>query len=131
MGAVRDARPLYQAADGFVLCSRQEGMPVTLLEAMAAGRPCVVTDVGGVQEASDRGRAARVVPPEDPRAFAEAVAALDRDQEAAALLTERAVMTALGRFGEPRMVDAYEVIYERALRLAHEAGATGLTSVAT
>jgi len=128
-GAVPDARPLYFAADAFALCSRMEGMPVTLLEAMAAGLPSVVSDVGGVAEASDGGRAARVVPAGDPAAFAEAVTALERDREGARTLAERGARRALERFGEDRMVEAYEVLYERALRLAHQAGA-GATPVA-
>jgi glycosyltransferase involved in cell wall biosynthesis len=129
-GAAPDARSLYHAADGFALCSRQEGMPVTLLEAMAAGLPSVVTDVGGVEEASDRGRAARVVPAEDPRAFAVSVAALERDREGARALADRGMHRATERFGEERMVDAYEAIYERALRLAQQAGAQGSAPVA-
>jgi glycosyltransferase involved in cell wall biosynthesis len=129
-GASRDARTLYQAADGFVLCSRKEGMPVTLLEAMAAGLPCVVTDVGGVPLASDRGQAARVVPAEDARAFADQVAALEHDRDAARALGARAARRVAERFSEERMVDGYEAIYERALRLAHPVGAPSSTSVA-
>jgi glycosyltransferase involved in cell wall biosynthesis len=129
VGAVPDARPLYFAADAFALCSRMEGMPVTLLEAMAAGLPSVVSDVGGVAEATDGGRAARVVPAGDPSAFAEAVSALDRDREGARALAERGARRVRERFSEDRMVDAYEVLYERALRLAHQAGA-GATPVA-
>jgi glycosyltransferase involved in cell wall biosynthesis len=129
-GQARDARALYPAADGFVLCSRKEGMPVTLLEAMAAGLPCVVTDVGGVQQVTERGQVARVVPAEDARAFADAVAALERDRDTARTLAERGMRRATERFGEERMVDAYEAIYERALRLAHQAGAQGSAPVA-
>ena len=128
-GASPDARSLYQAADGFALCSRKEGMPVTLLEAMAAGLPCVITDVGGVREVTDQGAAARVVAPEDPAAFAEAVRGLEYDRESARSLAERGQRRVTERFGEERMVDAYEAIYERALRLAHQVGA-GSTPVA-
>ena len=42
--------PIYAASDVFVLTSRNEGTPVTLIEAMAAGVPCVSTDVGGVAD---------------------------------------------------------------------------------
>lgn len=130
VGPARDARELYAAADGFALCSRWEGMPLTLLEAMAAGLPCVVTDVGGVAEVSDRGRAALVVPAENPRAFADSVLEIERDPQAARALGERGARRVLERYSERRMVDAYEAVYERALRIAHQAGAAGAHSAA-
>jgi len=130
VGSVVDAREVYAAADAYALCSRKEGMPVTMLEAMAAGLPCVVSDVGGVTEASDRGRAARVVEPEDPRAFADAVLWVENDPQGARAMAERGLRRVAERFGETRMVDAYEVLYDRALRIARQAGAGGPESAA-
>lgn len=57
-------------ADIFVLTSRDEVLPVTLLEAMAHGKAILVTDVGGVSEAVRHGQEAMVVPPDDPEALA-------------------------------------------------------------
>ncbi|MGW2044396.1 glycosyltransferase [Streptomyces sp. NPDC001858] len=76
-GAVADAAPWYQAADLVVLPSRWEGMALTPLEALACGRPVVVTDVNGARESLPGALAARcLVPAENPAALADAVAAL-------------------------------------------------------
>ncbi|MDN0196924.1 glycosyltransferase family 4 protein [Streptomyces sp. S.PNR 29] len=76
-GAVTDASPWYQAADVVVLPSRWEGMALAPLEAMACGRPVVVTDVDGARESLPPVFAARcLVPPEDPAVLAAAVTEL-------------------------------------------------------
>jgi glycosyltransferase involved in cell wall biosynthesis len=65
----------------FVLPSLSEGLPVALLEAMAWGRPILATRVGGVPDVVGDGVEARIVPPEDPAALAEAIRSLMRDPE--------------------------------------------------
>jgi glycosyltransferase involved in cell wall biosynthesis len=76
-GAVTDVSPWYQAADLVVLPSRWEGMALAPLEAMACGRPVVVTDVDGARESLPSSFAARcLVPPENPAVLAEAVTEL-------------------------------------------------------
>jgi glycosyltransferase involved in cell wall biosynthesis len=70
---VRDVRPWYAAADVVVLPSRWEGLSLTLLEALASGRPVVASDIPGLAEAIPRGAGA-LVPPDDPAALARAVA---------------------------------------------------------
>ncbi|EFH28655.1 glycosyl transferase, partial [Streptomyces sviceus ATCC 29083] len=76
-GAVADAVPWYRAADLVVLPSRWEGMALAPLEAMACGRPVVMTDVDGARESLPPALASRcLVPPQNPAALADAVAAL-------------------------------------------------------
>ncbi|KES05773.1 glycosyl transferase [Streptomyces toyocaensis] len=100
-GAVADAAPWYQAADLVVLPSRWEGMALAPLEAMACGRPVVVTDVDGARESLPRSFAAPcVVPPEDPRALAGAVAAL---------LLDPALRTSLGDRGRRHVLSLHDV----------------------
>ncbi|OQR65049.1 glycosyltransferase family 1 protein [Streptomyces maremycinicus] len=76
-GAVTDAAPWYQAADLVVLPSRWEGMALAPLEALACGRPVVVTDVDGARESLPAALAPHcLVPAENPAALAGAVAGL-------------------------------------------------------
>ncbi len=79
-GATADPLPWYQAADAVVLPSRWEGMALAPLEAMACGRPVVLTDVGGARESVPPADAdGCVVPPGDPGALAEALLRLLTD----------------------------------------------------
>lgn len=72
----------------FALPSRSEGLPLALLEAMAAGVPAVATCVGGVPDVLVSG-AGLMVPPDDPAALAEALSAVLLDAELASALAER------------------------------------------
>ncbi len=80
LGLRRDIPALLDAADGFVLSSAWEGMPLALGEAMAMMKPCVATDVGGVRELA--GEAAVVVPPKDADALSAAMLAVMNKSEA-------------------------------------------------
>jgi len=70
----RDLARWMAAADVFVLPSRNEGLGLVLLEAMACGTPCVGSDVGGIPEVLETPACGRLVPPEDPAALAAAIA---------------------------------------------------------
>ncbi len=111
LGQRDDTADLLVASDLFVLPSRQEGLGVAALEAMALGRPIVASRVGGLAEVVDQGRSGLLVPPDDARALGDAIAKLVEDRG----LRER-----LGAAGPPRvrkdfsldgMVGAYERIY--------------------
>jgi glycosyltransferase involved in cell wall biosynthesis len=88
MGHVSDISSVWTAAHFAVLPSRREGLPVSLLEAAACGRPLVATDVPGCREIARPGVNALLVPPDDPAALA---AALDR------MITDRELRQRLGR----------------------------------
>jgi glycosyltransferase involved in cell wall biosynthesis len=75
LGARGDVPRLMLAADGFVMSSLSEGLPMVLLEAMAARVPCVATAVGGIPELFSDG-AGILTPPQDPSALATAIARL-------------------------------------------------------
>ena len=83
VGHRTDARMLLDAADVFVLPSRQEAMPLAAIEAMDAGLPVVATRVLGTAEVVVDGETGTLVPPEDPAALARAVGELLDDPERA------------------------------------------------
>lgn len=82
-GAVAEA---LADADVLVLPSFAEGVPVVLMEAMAASRPVIATRVGGVAELVEDGVSGRLVAPGDPEALAEAILDLAADPGARARL---------------------------------------------
>jgi len=71
LGLIRDMPALLDAADGFVLSSAWEGMPLVVGEAMAMEKPVVATDVGGVHELL--GDTGTIIPSRDPDALAKAM----------------------------------------------------------
>jgi glycosyltransferase involved in cell wall biosynthesis len=73
VGFQEDVVPFLHAMDVFVLPSRTEGLPITILEAMAAGKPVVATAVGGIPEVVRDGETGLLAPPSDPGRLAEAV----------------------------------------------------------
>lgn len=110
LGYRRELAPLYAAADLAVLSSDNEGTPVALIEAAAAGLPAVATEVGGVAEAVGRD-GAMLVPPDDPPAFATALVCLAADAELRARMGAAAQRVAVGRFGAERLLRETEALY--------------------
>ena len=75
-GQVADVRPMLSQLDILVCTSYQEAFPVSILEAMACGKPIVSTNVNGIPEAVEEGRTGFLVPPHAPDALARAVTTL-------------------------------------------------------
>lgn len=127
LGVRSDVAKLMSAADGFVLASAWEGLPMVLLEAAANELPAVATDVGGVSEIV-RQPAGILVPARDPAALAHALSTLE-----AASDTERATKGAQSRsialrnFG----VDAVVARWEGLFRLAWDTAAGRRTRFAS
>jgi glycosyltransferase involved in cell wall biosynthesis len=115
LGWRSDAQALLAACDVFVLPTRNEALGVSVLEAMAAGRPVVATDVGGVPEAVRHGETGLIVPPENPTALAAAIAELIADPSRAARYGAAGHARALARFSPAPMAAAVEDVYERVL----------------
>jgi glycosyltransferase involved in cell wall biosynthesis len=110
-GHRESARSALAAFDVLVAPSRFEGLPLVVLEAMAAKVPIVATTVGGIPEALTDGETALLVPPDDPPALAAAMRRLIEDDGLRALLAARAHEVWAQRFDATTMVRAYEQLY--------------------
>jgi glycosyltransferase involved in cell wall biosynthesis len=122
LGFRRDVPDFLAALDVACLCSDFEGMPLSLLEYMAAQRPIVATNVGGIPEVVDDGKEALLVEPNDPVALAEAVAALLREPALAARLGAAAKRRQRAEHDINAMVSSLERLYTDLLQ--PQAGAT-------
>lgn len=97
-GSVSPIEPYYDAADVFLLPSRVEGLPITVLEAMAAELPIVASDIPGVAEVIQDGDTGRLVPPDEPDKLANAmIEAVNSDPEA------------IGRAGHRRVAEYFDI----------------------
>jgi glycosyltransferase involved in cell wall biosynthesis len=114
LGPRDDARRLLAAADLFVLASRQEGLPVSVMEATGLGVPLVVTSVGELPRLAGSGSEALVVPPENPEALADAVGAVVADDRLRRALAEGSARLA-ERFDVTRCTAEVEALYRQLL----------------
>lgn len=115
LGARGDVPDLMEACDVFVLSSSREGLSVTLLEAMRAGRAALATDVGGNREAVADGVTGRVVPVGDVTRMATALVELLASPSPRAAFGEAGRARWRERFTATRMVAATEALYREAL----------------
>ncbi len=116
-GFVDDVATLLDETDVVVLPSRFEGLPLAVLEAMAAGVAVVATRVPGTADVITDGQTGLLVPPEDPVALAAAIRRLARDPTLRERLARAGCELARSRFDVGRMVEAVESVYREALRL--------------
>lgn len=104
---------LLKSQQIFVLSTRWEGMPLALVEAMAAGCACVASLVPGVDGVLEHDRTGLLVPPGDPAALAWALRQLLVDRERAERLGAAARAQALQAHGLPLMRHRYEQLFAR------------------
>ncbi|MBN1592194.1 MAG: glycosyltransferase [Candidatus Coatesbacteria bacterium] len=112
LGSQRDIPELLSALDVFVLPSVSEGQGIALVEALASGLLCIGSNVGGIPEVLDGGRAGILVPPKDPQALAKAIIEVLSNKERAMQLSAAAKERAKA-FSIETCVAEYEKIYRQ------------------
>lgn len=115
LGLRQDVAQLLHAADVFLLSSISEGIPVTLIEAMAARLPIVSTDVGGVPEVVVDGETGMLSPAGDHEALADALIKLAENDETRGSMGEKGRQRAVEVFSQRQMHAAYANYYEEML----------------
>lgn len=111
----RDLAAVHGSIDVSVLSSLNEGTPVALIEAMAAARPVIATDVGGVRDIVTHGETGLVVPSGDTPALAAAMERLAGDAAGRAALGRAAREAVRTRFSRERLETEISRSYRRVL----------------
>lgn len=112
IGFQKDMLPVYQESDIVVLPSYREGLPKSLIEACAVGRPVVTTDVPGCRECVRDGWNGFLVPAKDSGALAKALLQLIKDGELRELFGRNARKLAEQEFSLTAVVEKHREIYK-------------------
>jgi len=110
-GQQLDVAPYFSAADAFIMSSKSEGLPISLLQAFSLGLPAIVTNVGGMAEVVQLAQAGIIVSIEDPAGMAAAIMRLASDDAQWAQFSANAKIAFHSRFTLHAMVDAYMDLY--------------------
>lgn len=115
LGHVDDVRSVWAQAYAAILPSRREGLPKSLLEAAACGRPLIASDVPGCREIARHGVNALLVPPEDPEALAHAIATLKNDRDMRIRFGQASRQIVMAEFSSARIGSEIIALYARLL----------------
>lgn len=126
LGVRRDVPELMSAADGYVLSSAWEGMPVVLLEAAAVGLPIAATRVGGVGEVVEDGVTGVLVPPGSAAELAGAMEKIEALAPASRVaMGERGRVLVEQQYGTDHVMEMWDRIYSEASLLTIGGSAAG------
>jgi len=115
-GLLKDVAAVYQSTDVFVLPSLTEGVPMTILEAMAYHCPVVATAVGGVPEIIREGKTGLLVPSNNEKAMRAAIERLLNEKRLRHDIVERAFEYVVSEHTMKKMCDRYESVYQGMLK---------------
>jgi glycosyltransferase involved in cell wall biosynthesis len=122
-GQVVESENQHQFFDVSVLCSRSEGFPNAVIEALAAGCPVVATPVGGIPEVISDRQTGLLVPVDQPDALAASVQELRRDEALRKRLSEAGPARARGKYHQTLVIARLEALYQDLAREADKRGA--------
>lgn len=108
----RDIPAVMASIDLLALSTHYEGLPIVILEAMAAGKPVVVSDVCGIREIVRDGENGYLVPPENPDALAESIITLLKDADLRERMGQKSRSLFTEDFEEPHMLNKINALYE-------------------
>jgi len=123
-GFRKDVALLYRTMDVVVSSSLREGIPMTILESMAVGKPVVATSVGGVTKLVQNNRTGFLIPPRDADAIAKKVIKMLGDKKLMKNMGHEGKKFVRDHFSSKKMAEAYSVLYrdilaERSLEYNH------------
>jgi glycosyltransferase involved in cell wall biosynthesis len=116
LGFRGDIPDILHAVDVFVLCSRTEVQPLSVMEAMAAGRPVIASRVGGMGSLVLDGRTGLLFESDDAQALATAMRRLALDPSLTASMGRESAAKAEREFGIETMTRSYEALYSELLQ---------------
>jgi len=122
LGLKEDARALLPGFDLFGLTSKSEGLPNAVMEAMAAGLPCVCTDVGGCRELVEHAVTGYLVPRDDAWALAARILELAGDPERRAAMGRAGMLRISQGYSIERLVSQVQTLFLRLLESAPTRG---------
>lgn len=118
IGFREDMEEFFRRIDVFLMPSLSEGLPIALLEAMARGKACIASEVGGIPEILSSPDLGVLVPPAQPNVMAKAILSMIRNEGGRALMGEKSRRVVLQRFSVERMAAKYLEFYEQIQRAA-------------
>jgi glycosyltransferase involved in cell wall biosynthesis len=121
LGWRTDLERIYAGSDLVALTSRNEGTPVCLIEALAAGRPVIATEVGGVADVLEGGRLGVLVGADDAEGLTAAISDLLDDPERRSALGRLGAESARRRFGVARLIEDMTALYDEIVPISPQA----------
>jgi len=120
-GQQLDVAPFFSAADAFIMSSKSEGLPISLLQAFSVGLPAIVTNVGGMAEVVRLSQAGIIVSATDPAEMTAAILRLTNGDAERAQFSTNAKDAFHSRFTLQAMADAYMDLYRNTPRIRRAA----------